>query len=64
MLFSQCSQKHEDFSDYGQKDELSLNWREPEMTWAPTKIEAFLFEPIAGSFLSKHVDGAMSPKKW
>lgn len=31
--------------------------------WAPTKIEAFLFKPIAVYFLSTHVNGAMVQKK-
>lgn len=44
MIFSQSSQKHGDFiSDYGRKDELSPNERQPEMTWIPTEIEAFFF---------------------
>lgn len=30
------------------------------MTWIPSRIEEFLLEPMAGNFLSKHVDSAMS----
>lgn len=34
------------------------------MTWIPTKIKVFLFEPMTGNFPSKHVDSAMPRKKW